>query len=88
VILAGLAALYLMVKDSGLETRRQGRLAIPSPRFFDKCPLGPTGPRNLMKIAPTSGKAELVTLTPLISARLDLRPRVFRPCAFKGLVVF
>jgi hypothetical protein len=49
------------------------------PVFFRKCPLGPTGPRNLMKIAQRQAR-QLVTLTPLISARLDLPPRVFRPC--------
>jgi hypothetical protein len=36
----------------------------------------------------TSGKAEIMTLTPLISVCLDLRPRVFRPLILKGVKLF
>jgi hypothetical protein len=44
------------------------------------CPIGPVWPAKLHENRSTSDKSELVTLTPLISARLNLRHRVFRAC--------
>ena len=44
------------------------------------CPIGPVWPAKLRENRSTSDKSELATLTPLISARLNLRHRVFRAC--------
>ena len=44
------------------------------------CPIGPVWPAKLHENRSTSDKSELATLTPLISARLNLRHRVFRAC--------
>jgi hypothetical protein len=44
------------------------------------CPTGPVWPAKLHQHRSTSDKSELATLTPLISARLNLLHRVFRAC--------
>jgi hypothetical protein len=44
------------------------------------CPIGPVWPAKLHENRSTSDKSELATLTPLISARLNLRHRIFRAC--------
>jgi hypothetical protein len=46
---------------------------------FHDCPIGPVRPAKFHENRSTSDKSELVTLTPLISARLDFATQGFRP---------
>ena len=60
------------------------RLRADRERNLQECPIGPVRPAKLHENRSTSDKSEQVTLTPLISARLNFRHRVFRPCGHPG----
>jgi hypothetical protein len=48
------------------------------------CPIGAVRPAKLHENRPTSDKSEVATLTPLISARLNLRPQGFSTLPFRA----
>jgi hypothetical protein len=78
----------IIIHFSGLKN-----LDTPTVMVFPKilvcleCPIGPVRPAKLHENRSTSDKSEQVTLTPLISARLNLRHRVFRPCGVTEFTV-